>query len=229
MESDTNKVPSRRALSAEEQEWSVSLNRLWQCRNDKSITQEMASERLGYASQATISQYINGVIPLNTDAILGFASLLEVQPGQINPALSHVALNSVRAPLPNPSDIPLDIEKAFELVMERINIARVNNLKALVGEGTAAAFCDQWDLDAAYISQITTGHRSFGERAARRIEIAMGLQPGVLDTSSDTDIGGAVRPDSPVINRHEKALLETYRTLSHKKQRMALRILACIE
>jgi predicted transcriptional regulator len=36
------------------------------------LTQEKAADALGFSTQATVSQYLNGSIPLNTDATLKF-------------------------------------------------------------------------------------------------------------------------------------------------------------
>ncbi|MFP1463138.1 helix-turn-helix domain-containing protein [Escherichia coli] len=38
---------------------------------------------LGFESQGTVSQYLNGKIPVNTDAALKFAALLKVKPEDI--------------------------------------------------------------------------------------------------------------------------------------------------
>jgi transcriptional regulator with XRE-family HTH domain len=42
------------------------------------LTQLKAAHALGYSSQASVSQYLNGEIPLNLDAAYKFADLLEV-------------------------------------------------------------------------------------------------------------------------------------------------------
>jgi len=41
-------------------------------------------------TQPTFSQYVNCVIPLNTDAVLKFADLLRVPPTEIDPSLKNV-------------------------------------------------------------------------------------------------------------------------------------------
>lgn len=48
------------------------------------MTQTEAAEYLGM-SQSAISQYLKGTIKLNTDIILQFAEMLNVNPQQINP------------------------------------------------------------------------------------------------------------------------------------------------
>lgn len=60
--------------------------------------------------------------------------------------------------------------------------ARVEALRILVQEhGTQAQFARRYGLDASYISQILSGHRSFGEKSARNMETKIGLPPGTLD------------------------------------------------
>lgn len=89
-------MKKRRELTSEEMQWAANLKRLWlsRARNPKTnrrLSQEEAAERAGWVAQSTVSQYINGVIPLNTDAILKFAELIPCAPSDINPSLSKVA------------------------------------------------------------------------------------------------------------------------------------------
>lgn len=66
-------------------------------------------------------------------------------------------------------------------------------LKRLVSQfETTAAFARAHDLDPTYISQLLNGHRRMGEKAARKIEAAVGLAPFALDRASEAD---AVHPD----------------------------------
>ena len=60
------------------------------------LTQEKAADALGFSTQATVSQYLRGSIPLNTDATLKFAALLGVKPEEIRPDLAEM-MNYVRA------------------------------------------------------------------------------------------------------------------------------------
>ena len=50
---------------------------------------------LGFSTQASVSHYLNGTTPLNTDATLKFASLLGVKPEEIRPDLAEM-MNYVR-------------------------------------------------------------------------------------------------------------------------------------
>jgi SOS-response transcriptional repressor LexA len=66
------------------------LKMLWESRkNDLELTQVKAAREMGI-TQPTFSQYINCVIPLNTDAILKFSDLLRVPPTEIDPSLKNV-------------------------------------------------------------------------------------------------------------------------------------------
>lgn len=46
---------------------------------------------------------------------------------------------------------------------------------------TIAAFARHFSLDSTYISQLLNGHRNLGERAARKLEAALGQPPMSLD------------------------------------------------
>jgi cyanate lyase len=46
---------------------------------------------------------------------------------------------------------------------------------------TARAFCEAYGLDPTYINQLINRHASFGEKAARKLEHAMGLSECWLD------------------------------------------------
>ncbi|MCY1360467.1 HTH-type transcriptional regulator PrtR [compost metagenome] len=54
---------------------------------DPSLTQELIAHTFNWSGQSAVSQYMNGHIPLNLQALLGFASLLGVHPSSISPRL----------------------------------------------------------------------------------------------------------------------------------------------
>ncbi len=91
----------RRPLTDQEKEWAKNLNRLWLARKPrprgKRLTQEMAAELAGWKYQSTVSQYLNGDIPLNTDAILKFSELIPCDPGDINPSFALMVRREKRA------------------------------------------------------------------------------------------------------------------------------------
>ena len=78
-------------------EASKNLKAAWNARKKElKLTQELAAELLGFESQGTVSQYLNGKIPVNTDAALKFAALLKVKPEDSREDLKDL-MNYVRS------------------------------------------------------------------------------------------------------------------------------------
>lgn len=70
--------------------------------------------------------------------------------------------------------------------MNNINDLRVKNLSSLVREaGSIANLARKYKIDATYISQILSGHRNLGEKAARKIESMMNLDQNWFDQKHD--------------------------------------------
>lgn len=86
----------KKTLDSVEADAAARLRKIW---NEKKVTlrltQEKAAEALGFSTQASVSHYLNGTTPLNTDATLKFASLLGVKPEEIRPDLFEM-MNYVR-------------------------------------------------------------------------------------------------------------------------------------
>lgn len=86
----------KKTLDVAEADAAKRLRDIW---DDKKVTlrltQERAAEALGFSTQASISHYLNGTTPLNTDATLKFAALLGVKPEEIRPDLAEM-MNYVR-------------------------------------------------------------------------------------------------------------------------------------
>lgn len=57
---------------------------------------------------------------------------------------------------------------------------RIAALNTLLGGLTKKDFADRHDLDASYLSQILSGHRNLGERAAATMEKKIGVPAGTL-------------------------------------------------
>lgn len=75
----------------------INLRRIWEAKRESlGLTQEKAAEILGFSTQGAVSQYLNARTALNTDTILKFAALLQVDPEDINPELK-VLLDYVRS------------------------------------------------------------------------------------------------------------------------------------
>lgn len=86
----------KKTLDSADAETARRLREIW---DEKKITlrltQEKAAEALGFSTQASVSHYLNGTTPLNTDATLKFAALLGVKPEEIRPDLADM-MNYVR-------------------------------------------------------------------------------------------------------------------------------------
>lgn len=98
---------SRRALTPDEIIWKDNLKAIYK-RKKKALglTQEKLADLCGWKTQAAVSNYMNGVIPLNTDAKIKFASVLEVGVTEIDPQMSS---------LPATGQFPKSADEFFEL------------------------------------------------------------------------------------------------------------------
>lgn len=64
------------------------------------------------------------------------------------------------------------------------NELRIEALRQLIGGMKTKTFADKYDLDPSYLSQMLNGHRPMGEKAARNLEIKIGLPDGTLVSPS---------------------------------------------
>jgi transcriptional regulator with XRE-family HTH domain len=89
---------NKRPLTPDERIKAQKLSTLWQKQKlELGLSQQKLSKMLGI-SQPTLSQYFNGIIPLNTDFIILISSVLRVSPAEIDPKLSKVkTLLSIRS------------------------------------------------------------------------------------------------------------------------------------
>lgn len=79
-------MTKRRPLTAREKIAQQNLRAIWNAKKKGlELTQERAAHQLGWSSQGTVGQYLLGRVPLNTDALLKFAKLLQVKPTDIDP------------------------------------------------------------------------------------------------------------------------------------------------
>ncbi|ECX1691432.1 helix-turn-helix domain-containing protein, partial [Salmonella enterica] len=73
------------------------LRAIWDAKKrDLKLTQEIAADLMGFETQSTVSHYLNGKAPLNTDAALKFSVLLRVKPEELRPDLADL-MNYVRS------------------------------------------------------------------------------------------------------------------------------------
>ena len=76
----------RKELTKDQEAWRANLHNIWwKKKKALGLTQAVAAKRCGWSSQATTGHYINGEIPLNFNAILQFANVLEVSIDAIAP------------------------------------------------------------------------------------------------------------------------------------------------
>jgi transcriptional regulator with XRE-family HTH domain len=86
----------KKTLDAAESDAAQRLRDAWEKKKvTLRLTQEKAADALGFSTQATVSHYLNGNIPLNTDAALKFAALLGIKPEELRPDLTEL-MNYVR-------------------------------------------------------------------------------------------------------------------------------------
>lgn len=71
--------------------------------------------------------------------------------------------------------------------METRDIRLQNLLDLAAGYKRNAEFCEKIEMNPTYFSQIKTGRKAIGDDRARRIEEALGLQRGYLDTPKTED------------------------------------------
>lgn len=87
-------------------------------------------------------------------------------------------------------------------VMDR-RVAKLRDWIAADFEGNVAAFVRYYKMQrsvASYISQLFSGHRAFGEKSARKIEVDTGKPVGWLDWIEDTRTAYAETVEPAVIN-----------------------------
>lgn len=96
----------RKPLSDADREAAQNLRRIWdKKKSNLKLTQDAAAEKLGFTTQGAVSHYLNGYTPLNTDAVLKFAALLEVQPDDIRPDIGSLLGSAVAPTADGLSDI----------------------------------------------------------------------------------------------------------------------------
>ena len=71
----------------------------------------------------------------------------------------------------------------LEDVMMSIMETRLLRLNRLIGTKTLSDFGEFHSIDPTYLSQLRNKTRPFGEKAARQIELSIGLDIGYLDTT----------------------------------------------
>lgn len=101
----------RKSLSEEDVKAAIRLKEIWNTRKSElGLTQDRAAEILGFSTQGAVSHYLNAQTPLNLEAVLKFASLLEVPPEHIRPDLAEM-FKIVRELTPEKNDVKNQLSK----------------------------------------------------------------------------------------------------------------------
>ncbi|MFX5660712.1 helix-turn-helix transcriptional regulator, partial [Acinetobacter baumannii] len=76
-------------ISAEQLEDAARLRAIFEGRKreDRSWTQERLAQECGWKTQSAAQQYLNGLVPLNLDALIKFSLALDVPVTDISPSL----------------------------------------------------------------------------------------------------------------------------------------------
>ena len=105
--------------------------------------------------------------------------------------------------------------------MKHIKEIRRSHLRRLLeGYPTQRQFAEATDLSAAHISQMLNGARAVGDLVARRIEISLGLESGVMDREElpeQMDLESLLKQ---VLPSDKLKLLSDYDKLSKKHKEM---------
>ncbi|WP_273206755.1 helix-turn-helix domain-containing protein [Marinobacter subterrani] len=75
-------------LTAEQQHDTDTLQAVWEALPAEQQKVSAVAELIG-TSEATARLYLDGKIPLNLDALIGFCEYLDIQPGSISPRLTR--------------------------------------------------------------------------------------------------------------------------------------------
>lgn len=114
-----------RELTAKEKKVAATAKRLFEDRKASlNLNQTSAGKQLGMA-QATFGQYLNGVIPCNTDFILKLAALLNVGPEKIDPNVNYTLTRAMAGSIPL-KRIPLLGTTSGERIIGTIDLQFIN-------------------------------------------------------------------------------------------------------
>lgn len=108
-------MSNKRALTEKEKQVANNLKNIWLTKK-KSLgitSQEKLAHEMDFKTQGSVTQYLNGIIPLGMEVGFKFAAVLKVLPGDINPDWAEYDL-------PFKSNKSLEPEKqtAIELIKE---------------------------------------------------------------------------------------------------------------
>jgi transcriptional regulator with XRE-family HTH domain len=98
---------AKRKLTPQELDAAKRLENLWnQRKHELGLTQEKVAHLCGWGTQGAFSQYLRGRIPLNLDAVLKIAKVIQVEPESIMPEIADLLSSNTGS---------LDDDPAFQL------------------------------------------------------------------------------------------------------------------
>lgn len=81
-------INKRRGLSQQEALWLERFKKVWtEKKGPLKLTQGAVGLSCGWKGQSAFSQYIGGLVPLNIEAVLRLAKVLQVHPAEIMPEI----------------------------------------------------------------------------------------------------------------------------------------------
>tara|TARA_R110000796_G_scaffold67463_1_gene154951 strand:+ start:152 stop:889 length:738 start_codon:yes stop_codon:yes gene_type:complete len=101
---------------------------------DKNLNQYVVAEQCGWSSQGTVSQYINGGMPLNIQALLRLAKALDFQPKEVSPRLADMLNDRIQEP-----------SAAYLSSDNVVLMPPTGRMLPVIGEVQAGAFCEAVD------------------------------------------------------------------------------------
>lgn len=139
------------------------------------LTQEQIAHMFNWSGQSAVSQYLNGRIPLNLKALLGFSSVLGVHPSDISPRLVPpdsklaVTIDELK------QGIVRDIEQPSPAFAEAVPVEVWDDNTPLAEDEVELPFFKEVELSAGNGSEVmleTSGRKlRFGKRTLQRKQI----------------------------------------------------------
>lgn len=129
-----------------------------------------------------LSQMLSGVRPISQRNALKYESILRLVPGTLVKPNSVDFIKSVEdLYLPQTNQPQADkVQPTTEESIKQIESCRLLILQAIIGKDPLNAFCENYDLNASYVSQLIHGPKTIGERLAKRLEKKLNLIPDTL-------------------------------------------------
>lgn len=130
--SNTNNIDAmeKRHLTARQQQAQQNLRAIWDAKKKElGLTQEIAADLLGWSSQGSVASYLNGRIPLNTDAIAKFSRLLQVDPLEIDPGFDQVLSTNLDEASPEGGlvlPLPVHVRQLIRLIEKHARDGALN-------------------------------------------------------------------------------------------------------